>query len=64
MTKELSELILIRLQTELENALGYREHYLNIEDYVLYNMWDIEVDHIIDEIKSLGDWYEKRKNNI
>ena len=55
MTKELSELILIRLQTELENALGYREHYLNIEDYVLYNMWDIEVDHIIDEIKSLGD---------
>ena len=52
--KELSELAIIRLQTELENAIGFREHYLSVCDWNLYNMWDTEIDHIIDEIMKLG----------
>lgn len=51
---DLTELNLIRLQTELENALGFREHYLNIRDYKMYDMWDIESERILDEIKQLG----------
>jgi hypothetical protein len=58
MSKDLCELTLIRLQTELENAIGFREHYLTLQDWNLFNMWDIEVDHIIDELIMLGDSYE------
>ena len=54
MNKELSELTIIRLQTELENAIGFREHYLTIGDYNLYHLWDEQLDNIIDEIRELG----------
>ena len=53
--KNTSELTLIRLQTELENAIGNREHYLMVQDYNLYNMWDEMVDDIITEIIKLGE---------
>ena len=53
--KELSELTLIRLQTELENAIGYREHYLHKEDYNNYHLWDEQVDEILTEIIKLGE---------
>lgn len=52
--KELSELTIIRLQTELENAIGHREHYLTIGDFNLYNLWDEQVEQILDEIRELG----------
>ena len=55
MNKELSELTLIRLQTELENAIGFREHYLNIDEYTLYSVWDQEVANILDDIIKLGE---------
>ena len=55
MNKDLNELTLIRLQTELENAIGNREHYLMVQDFNLYNMWDEMVDDIITEIIKLGE---------
>ena len=55
MNKDLHELNIFRLQTELENAIGFREHYLMLQDYNLYNMWDKIVDEIIDEILKLGE---------
>ena len=53
--KELSELTLIRLQTELENAIGHREHYLKKQEYNLYHLWDEQVDQILTEIIKLGE---------
>lgn len=55
MNKELCELTIIRLQTEMENAIGFREHYLKTGDVKLYNVWDQELDNIIDQILHLGD---------
>lgn len=55
MSLELSELTIIRLQTELENAIGNREHFLRVQDYNLYHMWDEEVEQILDEIRRLGE---------
>lgn len=55
MNKELCELTLIRLQTEMENAIGFREHYLKIGDYKLYHLWDEQLDNIINDIMRLGD---------
>ena len=55
MNKELCELTLIRLQTEMENAIGFREHYLKIGDYNLYHLWDEELDRVINDIMTLGD---------
>lgn len=52
---ELSELAIIRLQTELENAIGHREHYYSVGDWNLYNMWDETVDSIIEEIINLAN---------
>lgn len=52
---EITELAIIRLQTELENAIGHRDHYLQIGDYNLYNLWDEQLDNIITEIIRLGD---------
>jgi hypothetical protein len=54
MSKDLCELTIIRLQTELENAIGFREHYYTIGDHNLFCMWDAMVDEIIDEIIKLG----------
>lgn len=54
MSKDLCELAIIRLQTELENAIGFREHYLKTDQYTLYNVWDNEVSNILDDIMELG----------
>jgi hypothetical protein len=54
MNKDLSELTLIRLNTELENAIGYREYYLKCDDYLQYHVWDLEVETILDQIRTLG----------
>ena len=54
MSKELCELTIIRLQTELENAIGFREHYLKTDEYKLYSVWDQEVSNILDDIMELG----------
>ena len=54
MSLELSELTLIRLQTELENAIGFREHYLKKDDIIQVVVWDNEIANIIDQIVMLG----------
>ena len=54
MNKDLSELTLIRLNTELENAIGYRDYYLKRDDYLQYHVWDLEVENILEEIRILG----------
>jgi len=54
MSKDLSLLTLIRLDTELENAIGFREHYLKLDDFKLFAVWDQEVENILDEIIRLG----------
>lgn len=53
--KDLSELTIIRLFTELENAIGHREHYCRKNDYKQYHLWDQEVEYILDDIRSLGE---------
>jgi len=55
MNKELSELNIIRLQTEMENAIGFRTHYLKTGEHNLYAIWDQELDNIIDQIMKLGE---------
>lgn len=55
MSKELSMMTLIRLDTELENALGFREHALKCDDWSEFLVWDNEVNNIVKEIESLGD---------
>ena len=55
MNKELCELTLIRLQTEMENCIGHREHYLMIGDFNLAAMWDEQLDSVITEIIKLGE---------
>lgn len=53
--KELSMLTLIRLETELENAIGFREHALKTQNFNDYIVWDNELTNIVKEIESLGD---------
>lgn len=55
MSKELSMLTLIRLDTELENALGFREAALKSNDFSEFLVWDNEVINIVKEIECLGD---------
>lgn len=59
MKKELSELTIIRLQTELENAIGFREHYLKhyqqTGNNIMFEYWDTTLDSIINEIIKLGE---------
>lgn len=55
MSMDLSELTLIRLQTELENAIGFRNYYLTQNDFVQYEIWDSTLDDIITEIIKLGE---------
>jgi hypothetical protein len=55
MTKELSMMTLIRLDTELENAIGFREAALQSQDMVEFIIWDNEIMNIVKEIESLGD---------
>lgn len=58
MNKDLDELTIIRLQTELENAIGFREHYLEhaqrTGNNVMFEFWDTTLQNIIDEIIELG----------
>lgn len=54
MNKELCELTLIRLQTELENCIGFRDHYLQVGDVHLYHLWDEQLQNVVDEIIELG----------
>jgi hypothetical protein len=59
MNKELSELNIIRLQTELENCIGFREHYLKhyriTGNNILFEYYDTLLDEIITEIIELGN---------
>jgi hypothetical protein len=52
---ELSQLAIIRLDTELENAIGFRDYYLKQQDLILYNVWDQTVDDIITNIIKLAE---------
>jgi hypothetical protein len=52
---ELSLLAIIRLDTELENAIGFREYYLKQQDLHQYAVWDQTVDDIITDIIKLGE---------
>ena len=52
---ELNELAIIRLQTELENAIGFREYFLRQNDLHAYATWDQILDNIITEIINLGE---------
>jgi hypothetical protein len=55
MSKDLCYLTLIRLDTELENAIGFREAALKNQDICEYIVWDNEMNNIIKEIEMLGD---------
>jgi len=55
MSKELSLINLIRLDTELENAIGFREAALKAQDICEYIVWDNEMNNIIKEIEMLGE---------
>lgn len=54
MDKDLCELTLLRLDTELENAIGHRDYYLKKGDFKSYAVWDQEIETILDEIIKLG----------
>ena len=54
MNKDLSELAIIRLSTELENAIGHRDCYVQVGDWNLVNMWDEQIENIIEELINLG----------
>jgi hypothetical protein len=54
---ELNELAIIRLQTELENAIGFREYFLRENDLHSYATWDQTLDDIINEIMNLENDY-------
>ena len=55
MNKELSELNVIRLQTEMENCIGFMTHAQRTNDFNEYLRWDVELNNIIREIESLGE---------
>ena len=54
MDKDLCELTLLRLDTELENAIGHRDYYLKRGDFKRYAIWDQEIETILDEIIKIG----------
>jgi hypothetical protein len=54
MNKELSELAILRLETELLNAIENRDALVCVGDWNMVNMWDSIIDEIVDEVKSLG----------
>jgi hypothetical protein len=58
MDKDLYELNVIRLDTELENAIGHRDYYLKKDNYKLYAVWDQEVENVLEEIRKLGAYHE------
>lgn len=58
MNKDFCELTIIRLQTEMENAIGFREYYLKeaqrTGNNIMFEYWDTTLDQIINEIIKLG----------
>ena len=52
--KDLSMEIVLRLQTELENAIETRECFLIGNDWNMVKLWDEQIDLIVKEIKDLG----------
>ena len=55
MNKELSMMTVLRLQTELEYALEQREHFLKIDNFLMYEVWDQDVCDITNQIRRLGE---------
>jgi hypothetical protein len=55
MNKDLNLLNIIRLETELENAIGNRDAFLCGNDWNMVNMWQSIIDEIIEEIITLGE---------
>lgn len=55
MNKELSLLTIIRLDTELENALGHYTHALKNNDLGELIVWDNEIASLLNEIEFLGE---------
>jgi hypothetical protein len=55
MNKDLNLLNIIRLETELENAIGNRDCYVQLNDWNLVKMWDEQIENIIEEIINLGE---------
>jgi hypothetical protein len=55
MNKDLSLTTIIRLQTELEYAIEQREHFLKIDNFLMYEVWDQDVYDITNQISRLGD---------
>jgi hypothetical protein len=55
MNKELSMMTVLRLQTELEYAIEQREHFLKIDNFLMYEVWDQDVYDITNQIRRLGE---------
>ena len=57
-SKEFDENRLILLQTRMENAIGFREHYLieaeRTGNRIMFEYWDTELDWVINEIINFG----------
>ena len=56
---EISLMAIIRLDTELENAIGFRDHYLKhaqqTGNFIMFDYWDATLTQIIEDIIHLGD---------
>lgn len=55
MNKELSLLTIIRLDTELENAMGNFTHAMKTNNITEMIVWENELYTILNEIETLGD---------
>ena len=55
MSKELSILTMIRLDTELENCIGKLADAQKRQDFVEFLVYEQELNDIMNEIKCLGD---------
>jgi hypothetical protein len=57
--KDLSLMAIIRLDTELENAIGFRDYYLkrahDTGNYIMHNYYDSLINEIIEDIINLGE---------
>ena len=56
---EISLMAIIRLDTELENAIGFRDHYLKhaheTGNFIMFDYWDATLNLIIEDIINLGE---------
>lgn len=55
MSKDLSILNLIRLDTELENCIGKMTDAQYRQDFIEFMVYEQELQDILNEIESLGD---------